>query len=602
MELAGRIGNDRFMIEKPLDLASQIKDISADRYSVAVVYPFDPFTEVGPFLGYSKSMAMAAPWVVGALLRQAGFDARIVQQVWNPNFRPRRAEINGMPLDMLAISSMIIHSAKARELIRDASVMEKARPFVVCGGPKYIYQPTDAWRGDPETWPDVVVTGEAHILLSVLKRMLSLKKGDETLAQTWKRLCVNGELHDIPGLVFRAPGDKLELVNTGVPQMSENLERPFAVEGLALYERPGRHTGLGITPIPLDQLHRHVRFVALPGFTEGCTRTCGYCPIPGRMQRSYRSSAEEFISEDILRTREETGIVYYFAGDDSHFNSSFVERFWNHMAQIRFHGAPLRGQIKIGTEAVLADVEKRIDVLPAAAEGGLVAVWFGLETFNLTDLNKGQTTSKTAMVFARMRACGISPNAMIMLFLGQGWKGNRSHLFGVAETLNVLNRYGATYMQLMHLSASPGSAFYEGHYLRREVFCKVGRYTVEDNCLDGNRVVVDFSGGKNPSHSAWRQILILGAYWKFYHPGRLIKKFVRYCVYPTEVHLQDLRFSWFGLLQVAVTTVRYVPWIWALWRGPWEKHSTTPELKVPVRSVQSEAIKLRVPKKQVIGV
>lgn len=602
MELTGRIGKDRFLPESPLDLAAQLGELSAGRYSAAVVYPFDPFTEVGPFLGVSSRMAMAAPWVVGALLKRSGFDSRIVQQVWNPNFKPRKAEINGKSLDLLAISSMNIHSAKARGLIRDASLMGENRPFVVSGGPKYVYQPTDAWRGNPDAWPDAVVTGEAHILLFLLKRILSLKKSDETLAKAWRRLCEHGEFHDIPGLVFQAPGDKLELINTGVPQMNEYLERPYAVEGLALYERPGKYDGLGQTALPLGELRRHIRFVAMPGFTEGCTRTCGYCPIPGRMQHSYRASAEEFISEDILRTRAETGVVYYFAGDDSHFNSNFCERFWNHMARVRLHGEPLRGQIKIGTEAVLADVEKRIALLPVAAEGGLIALWFGIETYNKDDLDKGQNTDNTAKVFNAMRSYGISPMAMTMLFPGQGWKGNKTHPFGVSETMRILDRYGATYMQLTHLMPSPGSAYYEGHFLRGEVFSKVGKYTVGDSFFDGNRAVVDFTGGKNPSDCARCQILILGAYWKFYHPGQLVKKLLRYWLNPTEQRLQDLRFGWFGLAQIAVSTIRYVPWIWALWRGPWEKYSATPEFKVPVHSVQSEAIKLRAPKREVVEV
>ncbi|OGE83049.1 MAG: hypothetical protein A2846_01820 [Candidatus Doudnabacteria bacterium RIFCSPHIGHO2_01_FULL_49_9] len=602
MQLTGRIGKDRFLSESPLVLAQQVRDLSAGKFSAAVVYPFDPTTEVGPFLGVSRRMAMAAPWVVGSLLQRSGFDSRIVQQVWNPNFQPRKAELNGRPLDMLAISSMIIHSAKVCDLIRDASAMGEARSFVALGGPKYIYQPTDAWRGTPDTWPDVVVTGEAHVLLSLLIRMLSLKKDDERLAEAWRRLCAHGEFHDIPGLVFRAPGDKLELINTGVPQMSEHLERPFAVEGLALYERPGKHEGLAETAMPLDQLGRKVQVVALPGFTEGCTRTCEYCPIPGRMQYSYRSTSEEFISQDILRTYAETGIKYYFAGDDSHFNSNFAERFWNHMAKVRFRGQSLRGQIKIGTEAVLADVEKRISLLPTAAEGGLVALWFGIETFNSQDLNKGQNPSNTARVFAEMRACGISPMAMTMLFPGQGWKRNESHAFGVSETVSILDRYGATSMQLTHLTTSPGSAYYDGHFLRQEVFSKVGRYVVGDSCFDGNRATVDFSGGKNPKDSARCQILILGAYWKFYHPGRLVKKLLRYWRDPTDETLQDLRFGWFGLGQVLLSTFRLIPWIWALRRGPWEKYSDTPEFRVPVQNVQSEAIKLRVPKRETVDV
>lgn len=602
MELMGRIGNDRFTMESPMYLAGQLGEMSAGRYSAAVVYPFDPFTEIGPFLGVSSRLAMAGPWVVGAFLNRSGFDTRIVQQVWNPKFQPSRAEINGKPLDLLAVSSMIIHSARARDLIKDASLMGENRPFVVMGGPKVRYQPADAWRGSPETWPDVVVTGEVNVLLSLLKRLLLRKYGTETLAQAWGRLCQHGEFHDIPGLVFRSPGDKLELVTTGVPQMSKNLERPLAVEGLALYERPGRHEGLGETAMPLNELRRYVRFVALPGFTQGCTRTCGYCPLPGLVQYSYRWSPEEFISEDILRIHAETGVVQYFAGDDSQWNSKFCETLWNHMAKIRLKGRPLRGQIKIGTEAVLEDVEKRSDLLPVAAEGGLFDIYFGIETYD-GDVDKGQTVGITAEVFAKMRSCGISPMAMTMLFPGQGWNGNKTHPFGVSETMRVLDRLGASYMQMTCLTPSPGSRYYEGHFLRREIFSRIGRYAVEDNCFDGNRVAADFSeAGKNPSESAWRQVLLLGAYWRFYNPGRFVRKLVSYCLDPTEVRMQDLRFCVFGLAQAAVSTIRCISWIWALWRGPWEKYSATPEFKVPMRSVQSEAVKLRVPKKEVVEV
>lgn len=588
MELSPRTGHDRFLSHSPLAACEALRlQIEADRYTAAVVYPFDPFTEVGPFLGYSARTITAGPWVVGAMLQRAGVTARVVQQVWNPNFQAQRATINGRPIDILAISAMNIHAGKAQALIRDASLMGPARPLVVCGGPKYIYQPTDAWRGGPDLWPDVVVTGETHVLISLLQRVSTLKRGDETLAQACRRVRDDGGLQDIPGLMYRIAGDDEGLVHTGTARLSPNLERPFSVEGLQLYERPGRHGGLSPAPMSLREIGTQVSAIITPGITEGCTETCGFCPIPARMQRSYRTTSHEFISEDFLRVLEATGIRDFAVGDDSHFNSKHCETFWAEMAQVRHKGQPLRGQIRIATEAVLAHVKKRLHVLPDASLGGLNTLWFGIETFNTSDLDKGQNTERTEEVFAALRRQGIGPMAMTILFEGQQWRGNATHPFGIAETMTMLDRCGASYMQMTHISPSPGSRFYEGHFTSGEVLAEAGAYQIDDRFFDGNRVILDFSRGKDPRSCARRQLLILGAYWKFYGPLRLLRLIGRYLREPTALRSQDVRMCAIGMAQTAVSTMRYAPWVLALWRGPWRQYAATPELKAPIRSSQA---------------
>ena len=483
---------------------------------------------------------------------------------------------------------MNIHAGKAQALIRDASLMGPARPLVVCGGPKYMsHQPTDAWRGGPELWPDVVVTGESHVLISLLQRLSALKRGDETLAQACRRVRDDGGLQDIPGLMYRIAGDAMGLVHTGTARLSPNLERPFSVEGLQLYERPGRHEGLLPAAMSLREIGTRVSAIITPGITEGCTETCGFCPIPARMQRTYRTSSHEFISEDFLRVLETTGIRDFAVGDDSHFNSKHCETFWAEMAQVRHKGEPLRGQIRIATEAVLAHVKKRLHVLPAASLGGLNTLWFGIETFNTADLDKGQNTERTEEVFAALRRQGIGPMAMTILFEGQQWRGTASHPFGIAETMAMLDRCGAS----LHADDAHQSIARQP-VLRRTLH--QWRGAGGSGWLPHRRPLLR----REPRHSRfqpWQGSTELraaatadpGAYWKFYGPLRLLRLIGRYLREPTALRSQDVRMCAIGMAQTAVSTVRYAPWVLALWRGPWRRSSATPELKAPIRSPQA---------------
>lgn len=592
MELPRRIGRDRFSSVSPLTLARDLSvALGQKRYSAVVVYPYDQRTELGPFYGASKRMAMAGPRLVGSMLDAAGFETRIVQQVWNPHFRPSCASLNGRPIDLLGISAMQIHNRSAQNLIRDAYSMGEQRPFIVAGGPQYVYQPWDAWSGEEDTWPDVAVTGECHVLLSLLLRMQAHRRGHESLRQTFERLRNNGDFQDIPGLMFLSPDNKRELINTGVAQLSQNLEdRPFTVDGLRLYEQPGRHAGLLAKPLPLAHLAR-LNVIAVQGFTEGCTLNCPYCPIPARMQKSYRFTDPEFVEEDLRGILAVLGKGILFYGDDSLFNTNYTERLWGHLAGVRIGGRTLRENgVWIGTEAVLANVAKRINVLDDAAPSGLGALWFGIEALDPRVIDKGQNLDNIKRVFRRMRELGISPMAMTILFPGQGWRGNNERPYGARETAKWLHQLGATSLQMTHIMPSLGSKDYDGHFQRGEVLSHVGRYPVDGSSFDGNRVILDFHPEEKEMDLAQRQIWILGAYWIFYSPAKLFRVLVNWFRAPSRITGKDLRFRVYGFVQTLVTSWKMLPWIWALWRGPWKKYGAVPHSQIPIRVTQNPSL------------
>src|SRR3989440_4926899 len=152
MELLSRAKNDRYtrpgeyqQLEKRLRNNPGIGKIP-----ILVCYAFDYRTRLGPFLFADTRLLTAGPRAIAAALHSAGFTrTRIVQRQWNRNLRPSEARLDGEPPQMLFVSSMQIHSASAYELIADAHRLGDARPLIVAGGPKAIYEPWDFFRFDP---------------------------------------------------------------------------------------------------------------------------------------------------------------------------------------------------------------------------------------------------------------------------------------------------------------------------------------------------------------------------------------------------------------------------------------------------------------------
>src|SRR5205823_4195201 len=143
-----------------------------------VAYAFDMRTRLGPFLFADMRLLTAGPRAVATALHEAGFtNTRVVLTQWNPNFQPSAARLDGQLPQMLFVSSMQIHSARAYEMIADAHKLGEERPFILAGGAKAIYEPWDFFGFDAagQTSADVVVTGEELVLLELLDRIMAFK-------------------------------------------------------------------------------------------------------------------------------------------------------------------------------------------------------------------------------------------------------------------------------------------------------------------------------------------------------------------------------------------------------------------------------------------
>src|SRR6266851_5630890 len=178
MELISRPKNDRYT--RPghyRELEAQLRKNSAHaEIPCLVAYAFDMRTRIGPFLYADMRLLTAGPRAIAGALSAAGFtQTRIVQTQWNPNFRPSEARFGNRPPQMLFVSSMQIHSAKAYELIADAHKLGDQRPFIVAGGAKAIYEAWDFFGFEYEGKQysaDVACTGEEFVLLELLDRIM----------------------------------------------------------------------------------------------------------------------------------------------------------------------------------------------------------------------------------------------------------------------------------------------------------------------------------------------------------------------------------------------------------------------------------------------
>src|SRR5437868_2898398 len=230
MELPSRPKEDRYTppgryqeLERRLRSKTQTAEIAA-----LVCYAFDMRTRLGPFLFADMRLLTAGPRAIAAALYEAGFTkTRIVLRQWNPHFRVSEARVDGAVPQLLMVSSIQIHSACAYEMIADAYKLGEARPLILAGGAKAIYEPWDFFGFDREHEhsADVVCTGEEFILLELLDRLMEHRVRREHLRKTFHRLRRSGLLDDIPGLVFREGDEKAplsRLIHTGIQRLVQN--------------------------------------------------------------------------------------------------------------------------------------------------------------------------------------------------------------------------------------------------------------------------------------------------------------------------------------------------------------------------------------------
>src|SRR5262245_46964823 len=179
MELLYRRGSDVFVPPGSyLELEANLRQHAAElaEMPAVVLSCFDRSTRLMPFILYDRLLFPAGARAVAGALYQSGFTrTRAVFQLWNPNFRPSRAQIDGKPLQLFLVSTMQMHAAKAFDAVRDAWKLGDARPLIIAGGPKAFHEPYHFWplvTPQGPVGPDVAVTGEVYVLLDLLNLLV----------------------------------------------------------------------------------------------------------------------------------------------------------------------------------------------------------------------------------------------------------------------------------------------------------------------------------------------------------------------------------------------------------------------------------------------
>jgi radical SAM superfamily enzyme YgiQ (UPF0313 family) len=580
MELPSRAKNDRYT--RPGEyrqLESRLKDnLETAEIPVLVCYAFDFRTRLGPFLFADMSLLTAGPRAVAASLHEAGFTrCRTVMRQWNRNFRTSEARIDGDVPQMLFISSMQIHSASAYEMIADAYRLGDDRPLILAGGAKAIYEPWHFFGCGPEGKysADVAVTGEEFVILELLDRIMENRSGGENPRKTFHRLRRSGLLDDIPGLVYRE-GDEKDplgrLINTGIQRLVQDLdELPHPLVGLRLIEPPHRRRTLSARPIALNKLRRYANIVSLVT-THGCKFHCPYCPIPAYNQFTFRWKSPGRLRDEMQSIAEQTGIPHYFGTDDNFFNNrETVEEVFTELAKGKVHRRPFRDAVFFATEGTEYDVFKNQDLLPLCREGGMRAIWFGIEDMTAELVKKGQSPEKTATLFKILNGLGICPMPMMMHHDGQPLM-SRGNLYGLVNQVNFLRKAGSISVQVTILTPSVGSKGFEEPYETGMVIEKAGKHSVEDYQYDGNHCVA--TEDPNP----WRkQLNIYLGYASFYNPLNFVRAIANW---RDPLWTQRVMYQVYGMTGLVRSVAQGWNWLVDLYRGPVEKMDGLPRRRL----------------------
>src|SRR5262245_22270111 len=360
MELPRRPKDDVYLPDGTLRACmAALRAIPAVReLTVGIFYSFDMRTHMLPFWYADRRMAPCSVRLLGDVLSEAGFaNMRIVLQQWSPNVRPSQMRLNGRPLDILLVSSMQVHAERAYELVCDAHEMGSARPLILAGGPKAVYEPTDFFDigARPGVGADRVVTGEAFVLLELLQAILSERAAYETPLAAFERLRRSAALKGIPGLVYLSPDEsrrEIVAMNTGVQRLLRDLdELPMPDAGYRLLEPPHRRKTLAPHPYPAKKVGK-LSMVSSIVTTQGCKFACSYCPIPALNQRTWRHKSPARLAAEIRHIYENFGIAEFFSTDDNFFNTrSTVVDLMTEMARTTSRGRPLGECIRFYTEA-----------------------------------------------------------------------------------------------------------------------------------------------------------------------------------------------------------------------------------------------------------
>jgi radical SAM superfamily enzyme YgiQ (UPF0313 family) len=554
---------------------------------IGIVNAFDYRTRMLPYYYADKRMAPCSVRTLGDALYAAGFEhTRIILQQWTPNFRPSLAVLDGRPLDILLVSAMQVHAEPSYKLVREAHRLGDARPLIVAGGPKAIYEPADYLNLGPEPGigADCSVTGEVYVLLHLLETMLDHREEGESARQAFERARLSGALKEVPGLCYRSPDSSVErpvAVNTGVQRLLQNLdEMPLPDAGYRLLESPHRGRRLREKPFPIRKLRWQTPIASLIA-TQGCKFNCPYCPIPAVNQRTWRYKSPKRLAEEIKHIHEEFGICTFFGTDDNFFNRrDTVVELMTELSETKTRSVPLAQKIKFYTEATQFDVYKNKDLLALCRKGGLRGIWFGIEDITAELVNKGQNAGKTAELFARMHEVGIMPMAMMIHSDCQPLVSRRGDLSGLINQAGYLFKAGAVSYQCTHLGPAVGTRDFEKSAESGSMFERVAGQPVPEAYQDGNHVVTS-----NRPRPWLRQINPLLGYIWFYNPINMIRTVFQ--LKKNSVSPKRIAFQIIGQAGLFYTIPKTLYWSWRLLLGPVRKFHGVPKARMPMIDVHT---------------
>lgn len=585
MELPRRDRGDELLRSGELmQLRNRLRTVALSQdVTTVIACAFDHRTRMLPFIYADMKMAPAGVRAIGSAMLDVGFEkTRIVLQQWNPNFQPSQMRIDGRMPDIFMVSSMQIHTAACKALIRDACRIDPAhRPLIIVGGPKAIYEPWDVFSADPDEpfGADLAVTGEEYVLLSFLEVLLSLRIGNENLRRLFHRSARSGLFDSIPGLVYPRGGRHgvaEELVDTGVQRLLGDLdELPHPLLGYQLLEAPSCAATLAARALPADRVRQYSPIGSLV-LTFGCKFACPYCPIPAYNQRQHRAKSGERIADEMAGLRARYGIHYFFGADDNFFNNA--ERtvgILEAIARKRKDATPGRRQFRWATEVTVHDTLEMKQHLPLARKAGIRALWMGVEDMTATLVKKGQSVDKTTEAFTLLRRHGICPMPMMMHHDSQPLVTFTRKPYGLLNQVHLLRRAGAISMQVLMMTPATGSKLYEPAFTEGIAYESVAGKAIETRMLDGNYVVAS----KHPR--PWmKQYNIMAAYLYFYNPLRFLIALVRP---KSKLYLADSGMQLIGMWGLSRTIRRTFGWALRLMRGQIRRRSEVPFSRIPMR-------------------
>jgi hypothetical protein len=462
---------------------------------------------------------------------------------------------------------MQVHAEPAYDLIRDAFSLGEARPLVLAGGPKAIYEPNDFLEIDPGVGADCSVTGEVYVLLELLETILDERTEGESPRQAFERARQGGLLKDIPGLVYMSPDATPDLpfaINTGVQQLIRDFdEMPMPDAGYRLLEPPHRGRRLKEKPLSPRKIKR-LSPIASVITTQGCKFNCSFCPIPAVNQRTWRYKSPKRFAAEIKHLHEEFGITHFFSTDDNFFNRrETVVELLGELGRTESNGKPLGQRVRFYTEATQFDVHKNRDILPMCKEAGLSAIWFGIEDITAELVNKGQTPGKTSEMFKMLRGIGIEPMVMMIHSDDQPLRSKGDNLTGLLNQARYVFKHGAVSYQTTYLGPNVGTRDFEPAAKSRTIYRRVGGEPVPQSFQDGNHIAA--SGHPRP----WeKQINILRGYAAFYNPINTVRALLG--VRRDAASQKRLIFQFVGQIGLLMTVPKLLRWAWKLKRGPIE--------------------------------